>query len=74
MSFFLHMNVYIYILYAFTIVREGRRVKHYKIQKYACGYFIVHRRTFKTLQELVNYYMEVAAIKPCVHVRFNLLI
>jgi len=72
---------YVYILCTLSIVRDGDTVKHYRIRQLdEGGFFIARRTTFRTLQELVEYYSKdadglcVNLRKPCVQVRFHLLI
>jgi len=70
--------LYSYVLCIFPIVRDGDTVKHYRIRQLdEGGFFIARRTTFRTLQELVEYYSKdadglcVNLRKPCVQVRFH---
>ena len=73
--------LYSFIFCTFIIVRDGDTVKHYRIRQLdEGGFFIARRTTFRTLQELVEYYSKdadglcVNLRKPCVQVRCHLII
>lgn len=66
-----------YYSYLYILVRDGDTVKHYRIRQLdEGGFFIARRTTFRTLQELVEYYSKdadglcVNLRKPCVQVIF----
>lgn len=74
--FILNSKIY---TYNFVLVRDGDTVKHYRIRQLdEGGFFIARRTTFRTLQELVEYYSKdadglcVNLRKPCVQVILNL--
>ncbi|NXY16439.1 FRK kinase, partial [Atrichornis clamosus] len=56
-------------------VFDGASVKHYRIKKLDGGFFLSRRKTFKTLNELVDYYSKnsdglcVLLRKPCLKVQ-----
>jgi len=72
----LNYNIFCYV---YILVRDGDTVKHYRIRQLdEGGFFIARRTTFRTLQELVEYYSKdadglcVNLRKPCVQVIFIL--
>lgn len=58
-----------FLIHIYFIVRFGDGVKHFQIQQLIDGrYFVVQRKTFSTLHELIQYYVKTALMKPYVQV------